>query len=174
MILNKKKGILFWITGLSGSGKTSLSNKIYKKLEKKYGSTFYINGDEIRKIFELKGYSYAEREKIGMQYAKLFKKITDQNINVLFAGVVLINKVRKWNKKNIKNYLEIFVKSNIKKIIKKKYKKIYKKTNNLVGIKIKPEFPKKPHIIIHNNFTKSIEKLTDELIRKIEKKIKVK
>ena len=28
---NKSKGILFWITGLSGSGKTSIGKKIKKK-----------------------------------------------------------------------------------------------------------------------------------------------
>ena len=63
-----------------------------------------------------------ERETIGFSYSKLFKKITDQNINVLFAGGVLNKKVRTWNRKNIKNYLEIYVKSNTKKIIKKNIK----------------------------------------------------
>ena len=32
IITNKKKGILFCITGLSGSGKTTISKKIKKKL----------------------------------------------------------------------------------------------------------------------------------------------
>ena len=30
----RKKGILFWITGLSGSGKTSLAKKIFKFIKK--------------------------------------------------------------------------------------------------------------------------------------------
>ena len=34
MPLDKKKGILFWITGLSGAGKTSVSNKIYHRVIK--------------------------------------------------------------------------------------------------------------------------------------------
>ena len=169
--INKKKGILFWITGLSGSGKTSVSRKIYKKIKKKYGKTFYINGDDLRKIFELNGYSYQERAKIGSMYVKLFKKITDQNINVLFAGAVLIEKVRKWNRKNIDNYFEIFIKADIKKIIKKKIKKLYQKKNNVYGIEIKAEFPKKPNIILNNDFTKNVDKLANELIFKIEKKI---
>ena len=32
MKVNKKKGILFWITGLSGSGKTSVGKKVYNYL----------------------------------------------------------------------------------------------------------------------------------------------
>jgi adenylylsulfate kinase len=171
MIKNKKKGILFWITGLSGAGKTSISKKIYKKINNEFGKTILINGDDLRRIFQLKGYNYDDRKKIGLQYSKLFKKITDQNINVIFAGVVLIESVRKWNKKNIDNYLEIYLKASIKKIIIKKYKKLYYRTKNLVGLNIKAELPKKPDIIIYNNFKKSVYEISKKLLKKIQNKI---
>lgn len=173
MKLNNKKGILFWITGLSGAGKTSISNKIYNTIKKKYGKTFYVNGDEMRKILDLKSYKNSDRKKGGIKYSKLFKKITDQKINVLFAGMALFDDVRLWNKKNIKNYLEIYIQTNIRSIMKKKYTKIYKQKTNLVGIDIKPEFPKKPDIIIKNDFKKTIEILSKDLILKIDKKIKL-
>jgi adenylylsulfate kinase len=169
---NKKKGILFWLTGLPGAGKTSIANKIVNSLRKQFGYTILLNGDDIRKIFELKDYSLIGRKRIGMQYSKLFQKITDQNINVLFAGGVLIEKVRKNNKKNIDNYLEIYIKCNQKKIISKNFKKLYLKTKNLVGLKIKPEYPKNPHIIINNDFKKDIEMLSNDLIKKINQKTK--
>ena len=169
---NKKKGILFWLTGLPGAGKTSIANKIVNSLRKQFGYTILLNGDDIRKIFELKDYSLIGRKRIGMQYSKLFQKITDQNINVLFAGGVLIEKVRKNNKKNIDNYLEIYIKCNQKKIISKNFKKLYLKTKNLVGLKIKPEYPKNPHIIINNDFKKDIEMLSKDLIKKINQKTK--
>jgi len=169
---NKKKGILFWLTGLPGAGKTSIANKIINPIRKKFGNTILLNGDDIRKIFELKDYSLIGRNRIGMQYSKLFQKITDQNINVLFAGGVLIEKVRNHNKKNIDNYLEVYIKCNQKKIISKNYKKLYLKTKNLVGLKIKPEYPKNPHIIINNDFKKNIKMLSNDLIKKINQKTK--
>jgi len=169
MIKNNRKGILFWITGLSGAGKTSVSRKIYKKIKNEFGKTIFINGDDLRKIFDLKGYNYKDRKKIGLQYSRLFKKITDQNVNVIFAGVVLIESVRKWNKKNIDNYLEIYLKANIKKIIKRKYKRLYSQTKNLVGLNVRAEFPKKPDIIINNNFEESIKSISDRLLKKIRK-----
>ena len=49
----KNKGILFWITSFSGSGKTYLAKKIYKEITKSYGTTLVISGDDIRKIFKL-------------------------------------------------------------------------------------------------------------------------
>ena len=98
-------------------------------------------------------------------YSKLFKKLTDQNINVLFAGVVLIKKIRAWNRKNIKNYLEIYLKSNTKKIIKKNIKAFIKKQIILLELKLKQN-SFKPDIIIHNNFDKKINILSKNLIRK--------
>ena len=78
--------------------------------------------------------------------------------------------VRKWNRSNIKNYIEIYIQSDINKIIKLKRKFFYKgKHKNIVGNNIKPEFPHSPHIIIKNDFSKSINVLAKELIKKINK-----
>jgi len=38
---------------------------------------------------------------------------------------------------------------------------------NIVGLDIKPEFPKKPNIVIKNDFNKSTDKLAKELLSKI-------
>ena len=54
--IKKNKGILFWITGLSGSGKTEISKLIYKFINDKYGKTLLISGDDVRDIFNIKKY----------------------------------------------------------------------------------------------------------------------
>ena len=46
--INKKRGTVLWITGISGSGKTTISKLIYKKFQKKYGPTIIFQGDELR------------------------------------------------------------------------------------------------------------------------------
>lgn len=170
--INKNYGILFWITGLSGSGKTLLAKKIRKKITNIYGPTIVISGDDIRNIFQLKGYSYKDRVNTVRKYCKLSKFLTSQGVNVIFAVVGMLDEIRDWNKKNIKNYLEIFIKSEIKTIIKNRKKKVYKNfKKNIVGLDIKPEFPKKPDIIIKNNFKKNLDKLSRELLIKIIKKL---
>jgi adenylylsulfate kinase-like enzyme len=169
---NNSKGILFWVTGFSGSGKTKISKKIYTKLKKIYGPTVLFSGDDIRRIFKLRGYSPKERFETVMKYCKLAKFITSQNVNVVFAVIGMMDKIRVWNKKNITNYVEIYIKSDLKKIIKKKKKKIYNKNKkNIVGLDIIPEFPKNPDIILINNFKKDINACSKELMLKIKKHI---
>ena len=110
--------------------------------------------------------------KYALSYSKFCKEITNQNINVIFSTVSLYNKVRSWNKKNIPNYLEIYIETNIEKLINEKKKHFYRtKLVNIVGKNIKAEFPKKPDIRIINNFTRSINQLKIELIKKISLKI---
>ena len=54
MLKHNSKGTLFWITGLSGSGKTTIAKKIRNKIEEKYGPTICMSGDQIRKILKMK------------------------------------------------------------------------------------------------------------------------
>ena len=67
------KGILFWVTGLSGSGKTTLAKKIKKDIQKLYGPTIVISGDDIREIFNFKEYSAKKRYELVMKYCKFSK-----------------------------------------------------------------------------------------------------
>ena len=166
--INKKKGILFWITGLSGSGKTSIANKIHKNISKMYGPSIVISGDNLRKIFELNKYDYQSRMLNMKKFTKFAKFITDKKINLIFAVVGLIEKPKIWSRKNIDNYIEIYIKTDIKKIIKKNKKKLYhNKKKNIVGLSIKPEFPKKYDILINNDFTKSLGELSKILENRI-------
>tara|TARA_Y100001958_G_scaffold153235_1_gene140467 strand:+ start:107 stop:625 length:519 start_codon:yes stop_codon:yes gene_type:complete len=167
MKIDKKKGILFWITGLSGCGKTTLAKRIIPFIRKKYGPVIHLDGDSLRNILNLYGYSFKDRLSNSEKFTRIAKLMTDQGINVVFSLVALMNKPRNWNKKNIKNYIEIYIKSDVKKIIANKKKKLYNTNKNLVGIKIKPQFPKNPNIIIDNSFNKNFVHLENELKIKI-------
>ena len=169
-MIKKNNGILFWITGLSGSGKTQIAKKIHSKIIKKYGPTIVLSGDDIRRIFSLRSYSYKDRFETVMKYCKLAKFLTSQKVNIIFAVIGMMDDIRKWNRKNIKNYVEIYIKSDLKKIIKKRKKKIYHQVKkDIVGLDIKPEYPKKPDIILNNKFQKSIDAHAEELLLKISK-----
>ena len=173
MKLKKKNGIVFWITGLSGSGKSNLGKIIFNEINKNYGKTVIIHGDDIRNIYNFKQYEKKDRIKLGIGNAKLCKLVANQGINVIFTTVALFQKLHKFNRQNIKNYLEIYVKSDISNLLKKKKKKFYRKKTKFVwGLDLRPEFPKKPDIILENNFNMPLKRLGRILIEKIEKKIK--
>lgn len=169
--MNKKHGIVFWIEGFSGSGKTSISKNIQKELSNLFGTTMVLSGDVLRKFFNKKGYSKKDRVKNSYKFSQILKYLTDQKINIIYSVVCLNNSARSIYKKNIKNLFQIYIKSDVKKIVKLKKKNIYKNKKNILGIHIKPEYPSKPDVIIENNFNKSLKILSRELIFKIKKKL---
>ena len=120
--LRKNKGILFWITGLSGSGKTTIAEKINNDISNKYGPTVIVSGDNLRKILNLKKFSRKDRLVYALSYSKFCKCITDNKINIILSTVSMFHKVRKWNRTNISNYVEIYIQSDINKIIRQKKK----------------------------------------------------
>ena len=93
---NKKKGILFWITGLSGSGKTTIGRKIKKEIIKIYGPTIHVSGDDLRKIFKINKYDYKSRLKYGRKCCNFAKFITDQKINLIFSIIGMRQSLRDW------------------------------------------------------------------------------
>jgi adenylylsulfate kinase-like enzyme len=168
----KNKGRVFWITGLPGSGKSTIANLIIKDVNEKYGNTVLIHGDDIRNIYNLKSYEKKDRLKIAKSNTNLCRLITNQGVNVVFTTVGLFHELHTYNRKNIKNYTEIFIKSKMRDLMKKKNKRFYKyKTINVWGLDIKPEFPKKPDIILDNNFKFSVKNLGLILLKKLSKKI---
>ena len=54
----------------------------------------------------------------------------------------MMDVLRSWNRKNIKNYIEIYIDSSIK-YLKKEIKKLYTNLKeSVVGVNVNPEFPK--------------------------------
>ena len=167
--INKREGILFWITGLAGSGKSIISKSIKKYIENEFGPTIIVSGDNLRNLYQFRRYTKKDRLQFYQQKIKFCKFILKQKINIIFSTISLFESVRKKNKKEISNYIEIFIKADLKKIIKLKKKKMYHKKNkkNIWGIHIKPEFPKNPDIQIENNFDKNPRLLAKELENEI-------
>tara|TARA_A100001011_G_C13838640_1_gene645986 strand:+ start:20 stop:553 length:534 start_codon:yes stop_codon:yes gene_type:complete len=166
--LNAKRGILFWVTGLSGSGKSSIAEKIWPRIKKKFGPTLLVNGDNMRQIFNLKKYDRKSRLENAINFSKFSEYVTNQGINIIFANIGMFHKARNRNRVKIENYIEVFIDAKLNDIVKKGEKRIYrKKQNNIVGKDIVAQLPKKPNITLKNDFTKSIKQISKELINKI-------
>ncbi len=169
--LNKKEGILFWITGLAGSGKSSIARLLLPKIQKHFGPSIIISGDNLRNLGNFRKYTKEDRLKFSNNKLKFCKLILSQKVNMVYSTISMFHKVREINKKKFSNYIEIYIKTDVKKIINKDKKKIYsrKKMKNIWGVDIKPEFPKKPDIMIVNDFKKPVKYYSNQIFHKLKK-----
>ena len=171
--------MVIWLIGLSGSGKSTFGKIVYKKLKKKRKNTVWLDGDMVRKIYnDNLGFTNKDRETNAKRLSNLSKFLSDQKINVV--GSVLSNfpKWQKWNKKNIKDYNQVYIKVSLKNLLLRDKKDLYKKAlkkmkKNVVGVDIKFHEPNNSDLIIDNNIkTKNFNKISNKLIEFIKKKNK--
>ena len=122
------KPFKIWLTGISGSGKTSISFYLKKKINYKIK---VIDGDLFRRKLSNFHYDLESREKIGYKKAYLAKKLYKQGYSVIVSGIGHKKKWRKNKRKifKIKNYFEIYLKCPLS-ICKIRKKYIYAKFNN--------------------------------------------
>ena len=121
--INKKKGLVFFIEGFSGSGKSSIGIQSHKKIIKLFGPTIIIHGNEMRDMLELHGFSKSERSKSAYKSRRIIEFIVNQKINVIYAVLCLNYKTKAIYKEKLKNLIEIYIKSDIKTIVENKKKK---------------------------------------------------
>ena len=83
------KGICYWITGLSGSGKTTISKELIMKIKKNHKNVVLLDGDNLRNIFKNNNFNKSERLNLSYQYAEMANFLVDQGIHVVAAVMAL-------------------------------------------------------------------------------------
>ena len=150
--------MILWISGISGVGKTTLARKLYKLIKKKTNNVVWIDGDQFRKIFnnDLK-YTLKDRNKNAQRICSFVKFLSSQNINIILSANLTSNKYRSWCKKNLKNYISVYIDSSLDNLFKRDKKNIYnnkKLKKNVVGLGIKKNRPTYVNYFIQNNSNK--------------------
>ncbi|MGN0414078.1 MAG: adenylyl-sulfate kinase [Agathobacter sp.] len=163
------KGQLYWVTGLSGAGKTTISTLLYNYLKQKQDNIFLIDGDKIREVYQNTDYSEEGREKISYTNMRLCKMLTDQGIDVIIAVIGMRDVYREWNRANIENYREIYLEVPMEELIRRDSKGLYSKAlrkeiTDVYGIDMPYEEPKHPDVHIMNDSSHTPEEVCQMII----------
>lgn len=168
-----QKGTVYWITGLSGAGKTTIGSRLYADIKKVKDNVVFLDGDALREIYQDDNYSGEGRKKLASQHGRLCRMLSEQGIDVVICVIAMFDECRKWNRESISNYKEIYLYADMSELIRRDQKKLYsralkKEISNVMGIDISFEEPKFPDIIIDNSGQKTPEEVVEEIERLLE------
>jgi len=154
-LLNQKGGV-FWFTGLSGSGKSTIAEALEREL---YNDGYFVkvlDGDNIRSgINNNLGFSLEDRRENIRRISEVAKLFLDSGIIVLCSFVSPTIEIRNVARSIIgsEDYKEVFIDTPLDVCEKRDVKGLYKKARageikGFTGIDSPYEAPKDPALII--------------------------
>ena len=167
-----------WFTGLSASGKTTLSERLYNDLQK-LGVTNLelLDGESVRDMLKNHSFNKSSREKIGIQKARIAIELNKQGKIVLVSGIAHKKIWRQDIRKMIDNYFEVYLDCDVKKCSKRDYKGNYDKAfsgklKNFIGVSEPYEESDEYDLVLHTGHD-SIEDCSRLLLEKIKQIINI-
>tara|TARA_Y100001954_G_C15801031_1_gene600110 strand:+ start:485 stop:1081 length:597 start_codon:yes stop_codon:yes gene_type:complete len=176
---NKYLPHLIWLTGISGSGKSTIANELEKSLFKKGVRTFVLDGDNIRLGLN-KDLSFSDKDRSEniRRVAEVSKLMLDAGIVVIAAFISPFCKDRA-NVKSIVNnrYVEVFINTSLEECQRRDVKGLYKKVREgkikeFTGFSSKYEIPKNPDLEILTE-KEELQISVNRILKLVESKLRI-
>ena len=161
-------GTVYFFTGLSGAGKTTIGGLFHQRLKRTKPNVVLLDGDDIRVAFgEDVGYTQSERLRWAGRIFRVCKLLSDQGIDVVCCSIAMYESVRRWNRENIPNYKEIYIKVSRETLLRRNQKGLYTQGKNVVGIDLPFDEPQTPDLIVPNDGGRTPLELVEQLEREL-------
>jgi len=172
---NGHKSAVIWFTGLSGSGKSTISVELEKALYEKGIRSYRLDGDNIRHgLNKNLGFSDGDRTENIRRIGEVSKLMVDAGLFTLTAFISPFRADRDEVRQLVENgeFIEVYVKASVETCEERDPKGLYKKARageikDFTGIDSPYEEPADPEIVLDTNIL-SIEEAVRQLLEYLE------
>ena len=170
--MNGHKGQVLWLTGLSGSGKSTIANALEKELYAEGKKTYVLDGDNIRHgLNKDLGFNDNDRVENIRRVAEVAKLMCDAGLIVITAFISPFRTERDMARSLFQSgeFKEIFISTPLKIAEQRDPKGLYKKARkgeipNFTGINSPYEKPLHPELSLDTSktsITQSVKKIRE-------------
>lgn len=172
-----QNGLVVWLTGLSGSGKSTIAIEVEKELIKLGKSVYRLDGDNIRHgLCSDLSFKEEDRNENIRRIAEVAALFKDAGLIVLVACISPYQKMREFarEKAGKNNFIEVYIKADIETCTKRDPKGLYMKAkegeiSNFTGISSEYDGPKNPDLTIDTTvltIKESVINVLDMIVKK--------
>jgi adenylylsulfate kinase len=169
--LNAHRSAVIWFTGLSGSGKSSLSHAVEERLFKMNCRTYVLDGDNVRHgLCGDLGFSASERNENIRRIGEMSKLFVDAGIITLSAFISPFKADRQLARQLFVpgDFIEVYCSCPLEVCERRDVKGVYQKARagkikNFTGISSPYEPPANPELVI-DTANSPLEQCVDQVI----------
>jgi adenylylsulfate kinase len=148
----KQRGVTVWFTGLSGAGKTTVSQAVEKELRSQGYKIEVLDGDIVRQnLTKGLGFSKADRDENIRRIGFVAHLLTRNGVIVLVSAISPYREIREEVRQRIGDFVEVYVNAPLEICEQRDVKGLYKKARageikNFTGIDDPYEPPLNPEV----------------------------
>jgi len=167
-----QKGFTLWFTGLSASGKTTLSQMVAARMKELSLKVEILDGDVIREnLSKGLGFSKEDRDINILRIGFVCNLLSRNGVVAIAAAISPYKEIRERNRAQIENYVEVFVDAPIEECARRDPKGLYKKAYageipNFTGVSDPYEAPENPEIHL-DTLNQTPEESVDQVVYKL-------
>ncbi|HEU4563504.1 MAG TPA: sulfate adenylyltransferase [Gemmatimonadaceae bacterium] len=169
------KGVTVWFTGLSGSGKTTIAKRVEQLLHERGVHAERLDGDVVRQSLTRDlGFSKEDRDKNIERVTFVAKLLTRNDVVVLSSFISPYRAQRENARREIGQFLEVYVSASIDTLVSRDLKGLYKKAmageiQGFTGVNDPYEAPESPDLVCDTD-TESVDESVAKVIGLLEER----
>lgn len=147
-------GFTLWLTGLSGAGKSTIATAVAVELARHGIRVEVLDGDEVRQnLSKGLGFSREDRDTNIRRIAYVAKLLTRNGVAVIAAAISPYRAVREEARREIGNFVEVYVRASLDACIRRDAKGLYRKAlageiPQFTGVSDPYEEPLTPDLVV--------------------------
>lgn len=164
---------VIWFTGLSGAGKSTISEKVYQILKDRGIKVEHLDGDRVRQIFPKTGFSKEERNRHVKRVGFLASMLEKNGVTVIASFISPYRESREFVRKMCRNFIEVYVATPLEVCEQRDVKGLYAKARRgeikqFTGIDDPYEAPENPEITVDTT-GQTVEESVQYVLKQLEK-----
>jgi adenylylsulfate kinase len=171
--MNEERGFTLWFTGLSGSGKTTISEIVERELRSRERPVEVLDGDIVRTNLS-KGLSFSrdDRNINVLRIGFVANLLTRNGVGVVVSAISPYKEARDQVRRRIVDFVEVFVDAPLEVCADRDVKGLYKKAfsgeiEQFTGVSDPYEPPNAPDLVLKTD-EESPEESAQKVIEKLE------
>ncbi len=173
-MVNLENGCTVWFTGLSGAGKSTVSNIIEAELRKRALRVEVLDGDVIRThLSKGLGFSKADRDTNIRRIGWVCEVLSRNGVVAIAAAISPYHEIRDEVRGKVRRFVEVYMECPVPILAERDVKGLYKKAlageiKNFTGVDDPYEPPLDPEVVCHTDGRETPEQSAAKVIRKLE------